>query len=288
MAFRPCTGWRILVLDSYHEAVIGRDKSSQEYQNAVAAIQKVNPNDITKPGNWLEGLKGRERCAVPFNGGLGVEQLGWLRQELCAARNADEHVLLLSHALLHPDAGNERWLSPPKYIGASRGHNYTCAPTTQVMDPLLFLTTKQPCRYWETRGTEIELLSHVMNFICHLIQFHRTNVVAVFCGHDHKGGYFKDAGIHHFTFKSPLNQGATGMAFGVVELFSDGLKIKGPDLDEFLCVPGSSDDVAVVSRISDKATEQCGMTIQTTKEVELRCRSRTSGASSLSSRPGNS
>ena len=41
-------------------------------------------------------------------------------------------------------------------------------------------------------------------------------VVAVLCGHDHKGGYHYDAAtqVHHITLQSPLNRGTEGRAFG--------------------------------------------------------------------------
>ena len=56
-------------------------------------------------------------------------------------------------------------------------------------------------------------------------------VAAVICGHEHKGGYHKDAaGVHHLTVASPLNEGANGSAFGLVRVFDDRLEVEAPTL----------------------------------------------------------
>ena len=61
-------------------------------------------------------------------------------------------------------------------------------------------------------------------------------VAAVFCGHEHKGGYHHDqtTGVHHVTICSPLNQGAAGSAFGAVLAFADRLEVHSPRLDSLL------------------------------------------------------
>ena len=61
-------------------------------------------------------------------------------------------------------------------------------------------------------------------------------VAAVFCGHEHKGGYHHDptTGVHHVTICSPLNQGSAGSAFGVVLAFADRLEVHSPRLDSLL------------------------------------------------------
>ena len=94
-------------------------------------------------------------------------------------------------------------------------------------------------------------------------------VVAVLCGHDHKGGYHRheearapsgDGGggrgggedgadgavgrdgdavvtslaTHHVTFQSPLNLGAAGGAFGAIDVYEDRLELHGPALEHWL------------------------------------------------------
>lgn len=63
-------------------------------------------------------------------------------------------------------------------------------------------------------------------------------VVAVLAGHDHNGGYHRDSatGIHHLTFQSPLNKGAAGDSYGIIELDCDrlSLTVSGPSLADLL------------------------------------------------------
>jgi manganese-dependent ADP-ribose/CDP-alcohol diphosphatase len=53
----------------------------------------------------IEGLAGRW---VPFNGGLGKEQIAWARETIRAASAADEKVLIFSHLLIHPHSTAKR------------------------------------------------------------------------------------------------------------------------------------------------------------------------------------
>ena len=65
-SFSPCRGYRIVVLDAFHEALIGRSSASQEYQNALATLRRNNPNDVLKPGvNWTAGYASRPPHARP-------------------------------------------------------------------------------------------------------------------------------------------------------------------------------------------------------------------------------
>ena len=60
-------------------------------------------------------------------------------------------------------------------------------------------------------------------------------VVGVLCGHDHRGGYHKDArGVHHLTFQSPLNKGADGHAYGLLAVHHDRFVVSSPALADFL------------------------------------------------------
>ena len=75
-------------------------------------------------------------------------------------------------------------------------------------------------------------------FCCALQALHsgpKGTVVAVLCGHDHKGQYHRDShGIHHITFMSPLNLGASGHAYGLMEVYPDALVLRGPQLADLL------------------------------------------------------
>ena len=50
-------------------------------------------------GDWFSGVNGYDRRYVPYNGGLGEDQLAWLRAELTTAyeaRNSSLIVIILS------------------------------------------------------------------------------------------------------------------------------------------------------------------------------------------------
>ncbi len=184
--FSPAAGWRVLVLDSYQEAIIGYEDDDPRREAAVRTLAAHNPNDVVSGTDWFRGISGRERRFVPYNGGLGREQLEWLRAELAEADAARERVLVLSHVILHPKA---------------------CDGSTMLWD------------YPEA----LELI-HASR-----------SVVAVLCGHDHKGRYHLDSrGVHHLTFCSPLNRGADGAAYGLVRVWPDSLELVGPRLGDLL------------------------------------------------------
>jgi manganese-dependent ADP-ribose/CDP-alcohol diphosphatase len=110
----PAPGFRVVVLDTFAESIIlpeggsaddrHKTANTEQFRRAMQGLQAVNPNDVTQNGDWLRGLSGAERCFVPYNGALGGEQLAWLRSELAAAASARERVVILSHAILYPEA----------------------------------------------------------------------------------------------------------------------------------------------------------------------------------------
>ena len=76
-AFSPCRGYRIVVLDAFHEALIGRPSASQEYQNALATLRRNNPNDVLKPGvNWTAGYVPPAVC-TPVIVAHGLHPIAW-------------------------------------------------------------------------------------------------------------------------------------------------------------------------------------------------------------------
>ena len=85
--------------------MIGRPAASPEYQSALTQIRAHNPNDVLTVGvNWTVGLESELRRFVPYNGGLGTDQLAWMESELRAAARRGDRVVVLTHAILHPDA----------------------------------------------------------------------------------------------------------------------------------------------------------------------------------------
>jgi manganese-dependent ADP-ribose/CDP-alcohol diphosphatase len=58
--------------------------------------------------------------------------------------------------------------------------------------------------------------------------FSERNVVAVFSGHDHSGGYGVDeVGIHHVTLEAPLEAPEDVLSFATVEVYNNYLLVKG-------------------------------------------------------------
>ena len=177
---------RILLLDPYRISLLW-PAGHPCREEARALLSQHNPNAVEGRGeNWFDGLNGDERRFVPFNGGLGREQLRWLRGELDAARAMQQRTLILTHVPIHPRA---------------------CDGTTMVWD---------------------------FEEVLALIDEYRQSVVAVLAGHDHKGGYVHERGVHHVTFKSPLNLGDAGSCFGRIEIDKRELRIRGPRLADLL------------------------------------------------------
>ena len=191
-------GVKFMVLDSFQENIIlpGRpditDATKIEitqtagFKNALAGLQANNPNDVLSGANWMKGLEGMNKRWMPFNGGLGAEQLEWLKSELAESKAARQPVVIMSHV--------------PFHYGACDGFTF-------IFD-------------YEAALKAID---------------ESGVVVAVLCGHDHRGGYCcSEGGVHHVTFQSPLNKGTDGHAYGLVTVFPDKLEIKGIALEDWL------------------------------------------------------
>lgn len=122
--FVPCPGWRCLVLDPYDVSVYrcgrGRRPPPHNYELDAEALKRLcemNPNIAAfvkkHPGenilcDYFTGLP--PTSWVPFNGGLGAQQLAWLQERLEAAAACGERVAVLCHVLIHPKSSDERTL----------------------------------------------------------------------------------------------------------------------------------------------------------------------------------
>ena len=101
-SFKPAPGWRVTVLDPYQISLLGHAADDPRRAEAAALLGRENPrvDPSGSGGDWFGGVKGHARRFVPYNGGLGAEQLTWLRAELAAAAAARERVLVLCHVVL--------------------------------------------------------------------------------------------------------------------------------------------------------------------------------------------
>eukprot|EP01065_Artemidia_motanka_P005308 TRINITY_DN12573_c0_g1_i2.p1 TRINITY_DN12573_c0_g1~~TRINITY_DN12573_c0_g1_i2.p1 ORF type:complete len:382 (+),score=117.63 TRINITY_DN12573_c0_g1_i2:66-1148(+) len=104
-SFVPHPRVRMIVLDAFQESLMGYDDAEDPRRaRAVEFLQAHNPNDVFNDGDWCAGLPDDKRHCVPYNGGLGAEQLQWLRAELSRAAQQNQRVVVFSHGLLHPKA----------------------------------------------------------------------------------------------------------------------------------------------------------------------------------------
>jgi len=89
-------GWRLIYLD-------GTDISTFRYS-------KNDPRTISAQ-KVLQGFKKQKlRQAVPWNGGIGKEQMKWLKKELDTAKSAKERVIIFNHYPAYPSAdGHNLW-----------------------------------------------------------------------------------------------------------------------------------------------------------------------------------
>uniref|UniRef100_A0A383VZW1 Manganese-dependent ADP-ribose/CDP-alcohol diphosphatase n=1 Tax=Tetradesmus obliquus TaxID=3088 RepID=A0A383VZW1_TETOB len=99
-AFSPHPTWLFVVLDAYDVSLLGWPDSHPRHLQAEALLAQHNPN---KEKNSPEGLVGVARRFVKFGGGVSEAQLAWLEQQLQAAKQRSQNVLVCSHLPLLPD-----------------------------------------------------------------------------------------------------------------------------------------------------------------------------------------
>ena len=77
------------------------------------------------------------------------------------------------------------------------------------------------------------------NFDQVLVTVHKyTNVAAYLSGHDHDGGYARDeAGVHHVTFKSPLEAPPPNECFATIRVYPNCLLVYGAGTQNSFTLP---------------------------------------------------
>eukprot|EP00535_Pseudo-nitzschia_heimii_P009262 CAMPEP_0197176624 /NCGR_PEP_ID=MMETSP1423-20130617/2480_1 /TAXON_ID=476441 /ORGANISM="Pseudo-nitzschia heimii, Strain UNC1101" /LENGTH=467 /DNA_ID=CAMNT_0042626023 /DNA_START=247 /DNA_END=1650 /DNA_ORIENTATION=- len=99
---------RFIAMDSYDVSVLRRSPRGAKHRAASDLLRRHNgENFATGDINSPEGLEGVGRRFVAFGGGVGDDQLVWLRSELEAARAVPgQKVVVLSHQPIHPESCN--------------------------------------------------------------------------------------------------------------------------------------------------------------------------------------
>ena len=128
-SFAPAAGWKVIVLDSYDVSIYRNGREEGLDEHALALLCEKNENckkfvaenpDVlvtermsgTFP--YFKNLTGLESRWVPFNGGLGEAQLGWVKTEIDEAARKNERVVLFSH-LLGTSCLRVSQLPPPRF-----------------------------------------------------------------------------------------------------------------------------------------------------------------------------
>jgi len=109
-SFKPHPMWKIIMLNPYEVSVM-QHEDSEGYKEAANLLNQHNPNDVLgKQGsvNYFEGLEGDKLRYVPFNGGIGSEQMKWFKTEVLASKEKNEKVIILSHLPLHHGSCSHR------------------------------------------------------------------------------------------------------------------------------------------------------------------------------------
>lgn len=94
----PHPEWRFIFLDALDVSAFNASTDACRV-SAEELLTKMNPNLLGEKfhGNWFEGLDDDRRRFVPYNGGLGEEQMSWLRRELYDAETSGLNCIIFCH-----------------------------------------------------------------------------------------------------------------------------------------------------------------------------------------------
>jgi len=97
-SYKPVPGWRMIILDSFAMSAIPGSTNRKE---TLEFLKKYNPNDLSdNNGEWYKGVKKEHKHMVPYNGGLGSEQLRWFEGELVDMVKNRERGFVFTHVPL--------------------------------------------------------------------------------------------------------------------------------------------------------------------------------------------
>lgn len=102
-SFIPQHGFRCIVLDSFEVSTMG-GSTPEHVRVAEELIRTKNHNCASGNHLWFQNLAEEFHRYIPCNGGLGDEQVEWLRKELDAAIARDESCIVFSHIPIFGDA----------------------------------------------------------------------------------------------------------------------------------------------------------------------------------------
>jgi 3',5'-cyclic AMP phosphodiesterase CpdA len=112
-------GWRFIVLDGNEVSVFATTEGSPEREQATKMQENLKATGAVN--------------AVDYNGGLGQQQLAWLKSQLDDAVKSGEKVVVFCHYPTYPLGKHSLWNSPdvidllsacPNVVAYMCGHNH--------------------------------------------------------------------------------------------------------------------------------------------------------------------
>lgn len=122
--FSPVPEYRFVVLDGYDISAIGWPKDHPKTVKAMDFLWDRNPNSDKNSPN---GLLGRDRRFLMFNGAVGKEQMEWLDRVLQDATSFNQKVVVCCHLPLDPQASSNEALLWNYNEVMDLIHRYDCA-----------------------------------------------------------------------------------------------------------------------------------------------------------------
>lgn len=122
--FSPVPEYRFVVLDGYDISAIGWPKDHPKTVKAMDFLWERNPNSDKNSPN---GLLGRDRRFLMFNGAVGKEQMEWLDRVLQDATSFNQKVVVCCHLPLDPQASSNEALLWNYNEVMDLIHRYDCA-----------------------------------------------------------------------------------------------------------------------------------------------------------------
>ena len=92
--------WKFICMDGYDTSLIGAS-TDEHLKLAQQLLAKKNPNDLSRSGEWFDGLPREDYRFVPYNGGCSPSQLEWLKLELQHALQHQQQVVIFCHQPIH-------------------------------------------------------------------------------------------------------------------------------------------------------------------------------------------
>ncbi len=191
--YRPAAGWAVIVLNAYEVSVL-QPMQCKGFVLAKASIEKHNPNAKALFATYPDH---------PYDPSVNA----------CKDLASQQYEARFWH--INGGVGEQAldWLRQE-------------VATALQKDERILVLTHLPLDPESCPGGHRRLLLYDAEDVMKILGEEGCgHVVAVFAGHEHKGGYTCDRyGIHHITLQSPLTHTD---AFGCVDVFADRLEIHG-------------------------------------------------------------